>query len=303
MTEDAFLEILSRCVVDASIVDRIDSILKGYACLDAEPEPVPPIRPPRGSFSSSSNYDHSRFAASSGSNYDHNRSGTAHPSRRHPLPPHHGRPVKLLGSSAMLALLNKLTKSNYTVILQRCKTLLKLSSDIGPYVESILTKACVDVTFVDLYFKLILDLQVVEPAILHLLNHGLPKMIEFHASNDPPNDDYDAFCKRNKQKIYVAGMNEMILKLIADKKLTAHLLPPASALASHRNYINFIIGQNVSITMLRQLKRAFEVLHYYDSKFVDSLQSFLKSKRKALSMQEVFAIEDISALFGKPAKK
>ena len=272
MAADAFAQVLARCVADESVVERIRSILGGYACLEAEPLPPHAAQP------------------------------FHHPKTKTPLRHHHNnnnniaKPprVKLLGSSALL---NKLTRANYATISQKCRTVLRLSSDVGPQVDTILMKAFADVTFTELYFDLIVDLQIVDQVFRRLLEHGIQKMTEFHASDDPATDDYDAFCRRNKEKSVVMGMNELILRLIADKKLTKQAdLPPTCVLASHSNYINYVIGQNVSITMLRQLKRAFEVLQYRDSKFVESLQLFLKGNREALSMQEIFAIEDIVAL-------
>ena len=126
-----------------------------------------------------------------------------------PLPPPR-RPKD--PAKAIMGLLNVINTDNFGRVFMKMRLYLD-RDNIEHVVMSILEKCCIATIYVNVYIKLLEDLAVlfnIRDVIIKFVQNA-HKAIEFVEKEGE--DQYDQFCRIQKQKLYVQGQNVTIIKL------------------------------------------------------------------------------------------
>jgi len=183
----------------------------------------------------------------------------------------------------IMGLLNVINTDNYSKIFQKLRLLVDYSN-LERVIHAILEKCCIATIFVTVYIKLIEDigtLYKLSNIVTIWASQSTAKILytpvvvssvsPASASATSASDQYDEFCKMQKHKLHVAGLNTTMIKLAKAP------LIPLEVLKSYKEFIMKNINGDehnldTCLNCLIELKKAYkEIVTKRDLNHVSTL--------------------------------
>lgn len=181
------------------ITDKYDLLSKTYGCFN-EVENGPPI------YTSYNN--HSNALHSHKRNYKKKHAPSYSTPPPFLIPNKDKDPLRII-----LGLLNVINTDNYSKIFQKLRLLIDIKT-IDKLVSNILDKCCIATIYVNVYIKLLEDISTLYNIKRLISNWAQTRKDHIILVVESTDDEYDAFCKMQKHKLYVSGQTTTMIKLV-----------------------------------------------------------------------------------------
>jgi hypothetical protein len=161
---------------------------------------------------------------------------------------------------AIVGFLNIINTDNYSKILSKLRLIID-RSNVESMTKAIMEKCYVATIFVDVYIKLLQDLNNLYPiqtTIESLVSQATDRF-EFVINEAECDDAYDLFCKKQKHKLMTMGMNTTIIKLCKASLIPKELLVEyfsffEKLIKTKTDEYNLDLGINIVIALLKGYK-------------------------------------------------
>ena len=197
-------------------------------------------------------------------------------------------------------ILNIINMSNYSKNLNKIR--LQVSDDnIETVIAEILNKCCVHIFYLQVFLKLIKDIDQLSGYHAKIVSQIQKFISDFIAHNEEYTldhvaqvDDYDDFCKQQKQKVHAISKNKLIIELIMNHDnvydINKYFLY-FSDILHHTNENNFDIIILIVFDIVKTCKRKIKEEHLIQLKY--NIGMTLKACAEKKNMKRVFIIQDL----------
>lgn len=163
-------------------------------------------------------------------------------------------------SRAIVGFLNVINTDNYSKILSKLRLIID-RSNIESMTKTIMEKCYIATIFVNVYIKLLQDLNnlyPIQPIIEAMVSEATDRF-EFVADEVESDDAYDVFCKKQKHKLMIMGMNTTIIKLCKSSLIPKELLVQyfsffENVIKTKTDEYSLDLGINIVIALLKGYK-------------------------------------------------
>ena len=256
-------------VANQSITDKYANLVKTYACFnDADPQPTPPHVLAAQAIHKQQNKLKPQQHQCRPTHHNHRGGRRPYPPLQvvtTPPPfltPHKDKdPIRII-----MGLLNVINTDNYSKIFQKLRLLIDYSN-IAKVIEAILEKCCIATIFVTVYIKLIEDigtLYKLNGVVIDWAKQASTKILYMpvataSSAQTSASDEYDEFCRMQKHKLYVAGLNTTMIKLAKAPLISLDILKSYTEFIL-KNILDYSTEHNLDICLncMIEMRKAYK---------------------------------------------